>query len=455
MTPRLALVAGAVAAFLTGGATPALAHGLGGRVDLPVPPWLFIYGAATAVIVSFVALGVLWKSPRLQEGIGGRRLSHALQTVLTGRAVELAVRALSLGFFALVVLAAASGDPSPADNLASVVVFIWFWVGLAFAHALLGNLWATLSPWDTLARVLDVGRRPLVRYPAAWGLWPATLLLLGFVWMELVSPLRGSPNEVLAAIAVYTVITLAGMAVFGRETWNRRGEAFAVYFGLLARISPLSRDEEGRVHLRPVLGGLPSLEPGPGLVAFVVVLIGSTTFDGISSSTLWVSRVGPLSTGARAAAGTAGLLGTIAAVALAYALSMGAAAAVAGTRWHPLAVRFVHSLVPISFAYVVAHYFSLLALEGQLVIPLLSDPLARGWNLLGTGGYRVNLAAVSATTVWYVQVAAIVAGHIGGVVLAHDRAIALFPPGRALRTQYALLAVMVMFTVGGLVILSG
>lgn len=455
MIRRIATVLALGAALLGGTSAPALAHGIGGRIDLPVPIGLFVYGAGAAVVISFVALAVLWRTPRLENPRGRRRLVEGFQILARSRPVEYAVRGLSLAGFALVVAAAAGGPTSASDNLAPVVVYVWFWVGLAFAHALFGNLWATLSPWDTLARALEIGRRPVLGYPKAWGGWPATILLLSFVWMELVYPSAASPAALLAAIAVYTVITLTGMALYGRETWNRHGEAFAVYFELLSRISPLARDAEGRVVIRPVLGGLPSVSPRPGLIALVVVLIGSTTFDGFSSSTFWADRTGSLSQGARMAVGTAGLVGMVGLVALTYSVSMAGAAAVAGSRRHPLAVRFVHSLVPIAFAYAVAHYFSLLLLEGQLAIPLISDPLDRGWNLFGTAGYRANLALVTPNLVWYVQVAAIVAGHIGAVILAHDRAVALFPPDRAMRTQYALLVVMVMFTIGGLLILSG
>jgi len=143
------------------------------------------------------------------------------------------------------------------------------------------------------------------------------------------------------------------------------------------------------------------------------------------------------------------------AVSILYMAAMAVAAAVSGAGWRPLAVRFVHSLVPIAFAYLVAHYFSLLLLEGQQGIALASDPFGTGWNLFGTAGWHINYGLLSAFAVWYIQVAAIVGGHVGGVILAHDRAIASFPPASALRTQYALLAVMVLFTVGGLLIQSG
>lgn len=449
------LVAAVAALSLASGAGPALAHGLGGRTDLPVPRWLFVYGAATALVVSFVALAALWKEPHLERLRSRAGRPGLLQRLLTDPTLEKVVRGLSLFAFLVVVTAAFGGDPRTSENIAPVFVYVWFWVGLPFAHAILGNLWATLSPWDTLARLAYVGEQPRFQYPRALGRWPATLALLGFVWMELVDPSGAAPLGLGVAIVVYTLFTLAGMAMFGRDTWNRNGEAFAVYFELLARISPLARDGEGRVIVRPVLGGLPSLRPQPGLVAFIVVLLGSTTFDGFSRSTAWTSRVGTLPRAGQILAGTAGILAIIGLVAVAYSLATGIAAAVADTDWHPMTVRFVHSLVPIAFAYVVAHYFSLLVLEGQTGLKLLSDPFGRGWDVFGTAGWAVNLALLSATAIWYVQVAAIVAGHIGAVVLAHDRSVATFGSAIALRTQYAMLAVMVLFTVVGLSILSG
>jgi hypothetical protein len=443
------------AAWVAATASPAAAHGLGGRLDLPVPIWLFVYGAAIAVIVSFVALAVLWKEPRLEEGGWGRPLPGALQRILTSPVVERIVRAISLALFLVVFVAAAAGADATGQNLAPVFVFIWFWVGLAFIHALFGNWWATLSPWDTIARFLGIGDRPRRPYPLSWGKWPAAVLIFGFVWLELVYPFAASPRTLAVGMGVYTAITLAGMWVFGGEAWNRNGEAFAVYFGLLSLLAPVTRRKDGRVTLRSVLGGLPSLRPQPGLVAFVMVLIGSTTFDGFSGTTIWDGWTASLATVPATLAGTAGLLGVIAIVAAAYTLAMTAASAVAGIPWHPLSVRFVHSLVPIAFAYVAAHYFSFLFLEGQAGIALLSDPFGTGWDLFGTADNAINFALLSAVAVWYVQVAAIVMGHVAGVVLAHDRSIAAFPDGTALRTQYALLAIMVMFTVGGLLVLSG
>lgn len=437
-------------------AAPALAHGFGGRTDLPVPRWLFVFGAGTALIVSFVALSALWTEPRLEHRRSASARSTPAQRILTSRVLEWAVRALGLLAFA-VVTAASLRPVELTRTIGPIVVFNWFWVGLTFLQALAGDLWATLSPFDTLGRLLfpDRAGPPPRRYPKAWGVWPAALFLLGFVWVELVDPFGGAPGSLGLLILAYTLVTIVGMLVFGRADWIGGGEAFAVYLGLIARIAPLARDAEGRVILRPPLAGLAEVQPRPGLLALVMVALGSTTFDGLSRTGLWVSRTASLTGPARILVGSAGLLTTIGLVALAYALAMAFAARVVRGRWHVLAVRFAPSLVPIVLAYAVAHYFSFLLIEGQLGLIRLSDPFGWGWDLFGTAGWSVNLGLLSPNLIWYVQVGAIVLGHVAGVVLAHDRAIALFPRAEAIRTQYALLAVMVVFTSVGLLILSG
>ena len=434
-----------------------LAHGLGGRVDLPVPRWLFVFGAGTALIVSFVLLSALWKTPRLESRAEDPSSATFLQRILTNRVLEWAIRLVSLGLF-LVVAGASFRRVGSTETLGPVVVFVWFWVGLAFVHTLFGNWWATISPFDTLGRLAGLDyrfERPPRAYPKSWGRWPAAIQLFAFVWIELVDPFGGQPGMLGVLILVYTLVQVAGMSVFGRRDWVENAEAFAVYLGLLAAMAPFARDGEGRVILRPPLAGLAELEPRPGVLALIVVALGSTTFDGLSRSSWWSSLADGLAGFARTAAFTAGLLGTVLTVGAAYALAMLATARVSGVRWHALAVRFAHSLVPIVFAYIVAHYFSFLLIEGQIGLSRLSDPFGYGWNVFGTSSWVVNLTLLSATVIWYVQVAAIVVGHIGGVVLAHDRAIAMFDPVLAVRTQYALLAVMILFTASGLLILSG
>jgi hypothetical protein len=115
---------------------------------------------------------------------------------------------------------------------------------------------------------------------------------------------------------------------------------------------------------------------------------------------------------------------------------------------------FLPSLVPIALVYAVAHYFTLLLVQGQYAIPLASDPFGYGWDVLGTIDFQPNLSPLAPNTIWYVQVGALVAGHVAGLAIAHDRAVTLFPPRPALRSQYAMLVLMVVYTVTGMWLLS-
>ncbi len=120
-----------------------------------------------------------------------------------------------------------------------------------------------------------------------------------------------------------------------------------------------------------------------------------------------------------------------------------------------LSARFAHTLVPIGFAYVLAHYFSLLIWQSQAMGYLISDPLGDGSNIFGTANAQIDYHVISYAAIWYVQVAALLLGHVGGLVLAHDRALKLYgDPEEAVRSQYWMLAVMVAFTSFGLWLLS-
>ena len=385
--------------------------------------------------------------------------------------LRIAVQALSVALLALVWLAALFGDTDPYRNLAPTWIYVVFWLGVPALSVAFGNVWRALSPWRALADAFvwlrERGGReakPLAEYPERLARYPAALALLAFASLELVYADPSSPRALAFAIALYTYVALFGMAAFGRETWERRGEAFAVLFGFFARIGPFFAGDQ-RIRVRWPLTGLAGPERTPGTLAFVAVMLGSVLFDGYSRTTTWLdlaARVeGPyivkrpllgellvtlLSLG--------GLLTAVLLVAAAYAGACTAA------RWAVNAPRrlegdFLLSLVPIAFVYVVAHYFSTLVTQGQFAVPLLSDPLGRGWNLIGTADVVPNLAVVTPAATWYVQVGALVAGHVAGLAIAHDRAVTIFPDRRiALRSQLPLLALMVLYTVGGLWVLS-
>jgi hypothetical protein len=461
--------AAAAAVAVAGTAFPAAAqaHGLVGRQDLPIPRLLFVWAASAVLIASFVGLATLWPTPRLEGAVRERRLLRL------PRALVPVCGAIGVAVFALVVYAGLAGTQTPTANLAPTAIYVLFWVGLAVASLLFGDVFRPFNPWRAIGRGvgwaghrLAGGRLPEpLAYPERLGRWPAALGLLAFAWLELVYGGAEDPSVVAVAALLYAGVQLLGMSLYGVEAWSRNGDAFGVYFGLLARLGPL--DWRGReLWARPLLAGATGIRAVPGTVAVLVVLIGTTSFDGFSQGPTWNDVAPDLQTafidlglGQQAAlelAFTLGLLVVVGLVGLLYRLGTIGMRSI-DTRFSAaeLGRRFAHSLLPIALAYVIAHYFSYLAIQGQAIGYLASDPLGDGSNLFGTATASIDYGVISSNGIWYVQVAALVLGHVAGLVLAHDRALATYEDARAAtRSQYWMLTVMVAFTCLGLWLLS-
>jgi hypothetical protein len=429
------------------------AHGLVQRSSLPIPEWLFAWAAAAVLCVSFVALAALWPKPRLEHP-GWRPLPGG--RALGGRAVEVVGGVIGVLILAFVLLTGYAGPPTPLDNFAPTFIFIIFWVGLVFASVLLGDLFRLFNPWRAIGRAVFRGRERRA-YPERLGRWPAVAGLFGFTWIELASGWGKHPATLATAVAGYSVLTLAAMAVYGAEPWARHGETFSVYFNLFSRMSVFeTRDRV--VGVRPFLGGLPRLDPIAGTVALVIVMIGTVTFDGLSQGQLWRDVSVQLNDGLATLGigiestpklvATIGLLSGIALVGAFYTLGIEGARSVGGGHdAEELRHRFIHTLVPIAMVYVAAHYLTFLLFEGQSILYLASDPLGDGWNLFGTASSAIDYGLLSQNDAWYLEVGFVVLGHIAALVLAHDRALVLYPDAKlAVRSQYWMLAIMVGFT---------
>lgn len=440
-----------------------VAHGLGGRADLPVPLWLALYGAGAAVVVSFVALGALWHRPRLEGGTAGRPLPPLVQRLVDASATTVALRTIALVLLGAVIISAALGGGSSTNNPAPTWLYVWFWVGLVPLSLLFGPIWRRMSPLRAItalvARVSGDPKEQGVRaLPARLGYWPAVAGLAVFLWLELVYADASQPTTVLVFVVLYVLVQVGASLLYG-QAWYERGDAFEVYSTLLARLAPWGRRADGRIVARNPLRRLAGLPVETSLVALICLLLGSTAFDGLTRTVAWeevVSGRGPL---ALALLGTLGLAGAVGFVAITYVGAVRAVGAIAerapaGPRG-TLPRSFAHSLLPIAVGYTVAHYFSLLVFQGQAGYILASDPLATGADLFGTSAWQINYTAVSPQTIAVVQVAAIVGGHIAGVVVAHDRAVGIFQGRDKTRSQYPLLALMVMYTVGGIALLLG
>jgi len=461
-------IAASLAVSLAGGAllpAAASAHGISGRASLPVPAWLFAWAAAIVLVISFVLLSMMWPRPRLQQ-VRERRICS------WPPALSIPAGAIGLGLFALVIDAGYEGVPFYTANFDPTFIFVIFWVGIPVSSVLLGDWFRAFSPWRALARGLrwlgaPVGvrwRAPL-SYPAWLGRWPMVVGLVAFGWLELVYHDHDNPVLLASLSLAYFALMLTGMALFGIEEWSDRGDAFGGYFSLFARLSFLDVRERA-LWLRRGLTGVPSLSQESGSVALVLVIIGVTTFDGASNGVVWntlqphvqsvFTGLGLGETPSDELADSLGLLLAIGIVVGFYSVGvLGMRSVSARFPASQLARSFAHTLVPIGFAYVLAHYFSLLIWQGQAIGYLASNPLGHGTDYFGTANWHVNYSFLGSTAIWYVQVVALMVGHVSGLALAHDRALATYSsPQQAVRSQYWMLVVMVGFTSLGLWLLS-
>ena len=448
-----------------------IAHGIGVVRDLPIPAIYFFIGAVVVLGASFVLLFLLWRRPVLESHADGRKLPTGVSRVLLSRTVRVLLGALSVGLLGVTLATALFGTTIELLNFAPTFVYVIFWLGIPVLSILFGNVWSVLSPWRALADaavwVIELGgreARPVLEWTGRWGRYPAAGALFSFVALELASPRPAYPRTLGIAIALYSYWALAGMAVYGRDAWTRYGEGFAVAFGLLARIAPFAARDSSIV-VRWPFTGLGGDDRVRGTLLFVATFLGSTSFDGFSRTTNWQNLVNDVRVDlgdssqrvvdlATTALNLGGLLFFIGAILATYLAAVAAAERLGNVK-RSLVPDFVLPLVPIAAAYMIAHYFSLFMIQGQFIVTLISDPFGRGWDLFGTVDFAPNLAIVSPETVWYVQVAALVVGHVAGLAIAHDRAVAVFQGRRtALEAQFPMLGLMVLYTLGGMWLLT-
>ena len=429
-------------------------HGLGGRQDLPLPFEFVVAGAAVAVLASFVLLAFAWRTPRPVPA--GMPLPEAISRAIDSSGLRWSVRTVGLAIAVFMGLALVFGQ----DRLTNPIfgfVYVWIWVGLVPISLLFGPMWRTLNALRSLhllgSRAL--GAEPhegVVSLPVRIGIWPAAAGLFTFVWLELVAPDRATIPILLMWVALYVVILLVG-AIAAGQAWFDASDPFETYALTMAKLSPWGRDDQRRIVVRSPLTNLATLPAVPGRVVFLAVLIGSTGYDGFSNATIWIgwAQNTPL---AGIPIQTLGLLTFIAAVLGSYSLACMAAGHLGHSSRRTLPGLFAPSLVPIALGYVAAHYLTLLLWEGQRVLITASDPLGRGWNIFGTAEWGLALGfANHPGLIGMTQCAAIVAGHILGVITAHNKALELFDRPRALLGQIPLVLLMLGYTVGALLLL--
>ena len=428
-------------------------HGLGSRQDLPLPLPAAVGAAVLVLLLSFAVLALAWREPRW-DGVAGGRVLPGLTRLVDARWFRAILAALGVFAFTWVGAALWFGRDR-VTNPVFGFTYVWLWVGLVPLSLLFGPLYRLANPLRSLARLLQLaglpagGLRPLSR--ETWkrlGAFPAAVGLLGFSWLELVQP----DNNTLAVLQGWWLAlvgaVIGGTVLFGRR-WVAAADPFQAYAVLVSRASPWQR-VDGVVHLVNPLRHLSTARTPAGTWAVVAVLLGGTAFDGFTSTSWWV-RTTQSSGLPRELWGTLGLLGMVALITLTFALGVRGIGRLRPAG--PLNL-LAASVIPIVIGYAVAHYLSLLVLEGQRTLINLSDPLGLGWNAFGTAELGISPLWLDTPVVTStVQLLAIVGGHVIGVLVAHELALRVLPVGRRLTGQVPLLLVMIGYTCGGLLLL--
>lgn len=466
------------------------AHSFGVVYTLPVPFWLYAWGATAALIASFLVVGYFVShagaSPVPSAARKSLDISQSRPVHIARRLHLLTLaKALSVASLLLCIATGLWGTQRPYDNINMTLFWIVFVLGFSYLTALIGNLYDAINPWKVLTGA--IGRsckrydKGLLRYPERLAYWPALLLYMGFIWIELLGNTK--PASLAYWLLLYTAINLAGAGLIGRRDWFRYCEFFAVFLRLIALLAPVDyRAREGNTpgHLRlrkPFSGVLEAPTPPFSLLVFMLFMLSSTAFDGLHETVIWkkvfwrdlylshlqyYTSQNPLAAIPQMSQlfkywQSAWLLLSPGIYLLVYGLF------IALTRWltrtprsvRELSLAFAFSLLPIALVYHISHYYTLIETQGIKVIRLLSDPFGAGHNLFGTAGWLRRSFIPDVTVVWHTQVILIVLGHIVSVYLAHRVALRLFPTRKqAVLSQLPMLVLMVAFTTAGLWILS-
>lgn len=465
----------------------ASAHGFGRTYSLPVPFWLYSYAAIATLLLTFAIAALFLRSPTSKSAVstplhkGEWQADDRLSPPAPIRRAAREWRGLPvISLLALTIVCGLTGVRNPFANLSMTLFWVVFVLIVPYSSAILGDLNARCNPFHALLRLtaacLPLWRNGLLKYPKWLGVWPALLLYMAFISIELFG--HQHPAGLSCLLLMYTGITLFGGLLFGAQYWLAQGECFSVLIRLLALMAPrIWRDSESRWHYQlPFSGLLKSHCTDLSELIFLLFLLTATSFDGLHESAPWVRLfwtdllllIGPLLTPPLLShyndlLSAYGLWQQFWLLAFPFIYGLLYLGCMLCMRYltrtslslRSLGLRFALTLLPIILVYHVSHYLSLLVTQGTQLLPLLSDPLGWGWNLFGTANWVTPAIELAPITLWHTQVVLIVLGHGISVWLAHAEALSLFPsPRLAMRSQWPLLFLMLLLTIAGLWILA-
>lgn len=431
--------------------TPTFAHGFGQKFNLPLPFWLYLFSAGIVVVVSFVLLSFFTSAKKEIKPV---KVIRPLPSLLI-----LTLRVLFLILFLLLITAGWFGNQFPGDNFATIFFWIIWTVGVFYLVAFLGNLWEYLNPWNSLFLIFKwffPNYKPPFNLPKEVGIWPAFIFLVGYLWVENVLVLF-DPLSITKLLTFYTATTLAATFAFGKK-WLAVGEVFTALYRVISTFSPFKFLQNKTEIFMPSIRLTNELARDFSLVAFVLFMLAGVTFDGVKETPTYFSLMQYLPnnlninlTGLQF--NTLALFGLFGLFSLVYYFFNLLVSLFTHLSLKRASLYFITSLVPIAIGYELAHFSSLILIQGQDIIRIAGDPFAFGWNLFGTESFR-PVFFINAKFFWYFQISTIVLGHIAGVYVAHKIALNYLDRKKAFLSQLTMLGLMIVFTIFSLWVIS-
>lgn len=467
----------AVALLLMTFSASTLAHVSEQSIVTLMPADVYTTAGVVAVVATFLLLAVL--SARLS---GTLYRTLPLIRVKPRPWLRTATSLCSMLFLFILIVLGSIGPTDPLLNPLPLYFWSIWWIGIIVLHGFLGNLWYYINPWSGMLAVTQrllsddalIERKPVETASLnRLGMWPAIIVFLIFALFYLAYPAPDDPFRLAMIVLAYWVWTYIAMCWYGELAWSNRGEFITIMTRAYARLAPLGMVEDRVCIGLPgwqIVRSSPRRNISSSTAIFLLLLLGVGSFDGIKETFLWLSVIGvnPLDLPGRSALiwqTTLGLFVANALLLILFAVCVWLGNNLfARNRLRPVSFGFAFrtlavSLLPIAFAYHLAHYLTTFLVNSQYALAATSDPFGSGADLLGLGQFDVSTGFLnmreSAEKIWLVQALIVVAGHMVSVLIAHSTALKVYASNRrALLSQIPVASFMIAYTYLGLWLLA-
>ena len=403
-----------------------LNHGVVNVGDLPIPFDIVLNSSALVVLITFVYLKVSWK-----------------ESIITPRQEVFNDKQSFIGkLFGIIILfllvaPGIFGNESSKTSIAPLILWVFLWIGVPVLGLLFGDIYSKFNPLNLFSLKSD---KPESVYFAC-------ILFIGLTWFELVWRKPGNPlNIAIVLITLFVCVNL--LRYFLKKSLIEVDPLLLLHY-LYSKLKLFN----SRPYFRSLLDNIGNLAKLRGIEYFVLLMIGTVTYDGLRETTFWYNQFGSRTDdmGFSTMMFLIMNLGTI----LFYRFACFFAIKVGGSdlELNHVSNLFGHTMLPIAFAYHVTHYLTLLLFESQTFFYRFNDPIGIGMNILNVEEPTINYF-IEPLVIWGIQVAVTLLGHMLSVVLAHDLAVKLFGHQQSDKTQYIFLFITVALTLQALFVLS-